>query len=169
MRRITSFVLCLAMLMCATPMSAHAMELTPSSSQMNVESVAEASTEGENSDVIIVASEDGITPYANPKDLYYTENAQVLAGVKNVVNVTPTKGRALRVWLKVESGSVELKVVRPGFIGYVTEYDATFGAGARDVEVAGNCNGKTYQIQLISKDSTNGYNTVSMLIYETGG
>lgn len=164
MKKIVSLLLCITMMMCIAPTCAFAME--------DGITVEESSLPFKNSKVeatLISSEESQITPRANPKDLYYNGNAQVLAGIPSIVNVTPTKGRALRVWLSVKDGTVEMKVVRPGTIGYVTEFDGTYGTGDRDVETVANCNGGLYQIQLIHKSSSQGYNPISILIYETGG
>ena len=114
-------------------------------------------------------SDASIVTQANPTNLYYTEEAHVLEGIPRYVNVTPTKGRSLRVWLLVKEGTVKMKVTRPAFIGYATVFEGTYGTGDRDVEVVPSCNGGLYQIQFTSVSSTEGYNPISVLVYETGG
>ena len=149
MRRLISVFICLFMLMSIAPISALAME------EQDIE-------------VMVVSSEDEIVPYANPTNLYYSENTSVMQGSPVGINVTPTKGRSLRVWLLVKSGSVQMKVTRPGLIGYVTEFDKTYGTGDRDVQTVAKCNGNTYQVQFWNK-SPDLVSNISMLIYETGG
>ena len=106
---------------------------------------------------------------ANPTNLYYVEEAHVLQGIPSYVNVTPTKGRSLRVWLLVKEGTVNMQVFRSGLFGTVTVFEGNYGPGDRDVEVVSNCNGGTYRVQFTSVSSANAYNPISVLIYETGG
>ena len=163
MKKIMSIVLCLAMLFSMASVSAFAVDMDTTS--MQVPQTANFSINGQDVEVNIVTSEDQIVPYAEPTDLYYSEDTTILAGGDFSVNVNPTKGRKLRVWLLVKSGNVELKVVRRGLLWYTTEYDQTFGTGDVDVQTVSSCKDATYQVQFW--DKTGVYSQVSMLIYET--
>lgn len=115
--------------------------------------------------VTLTSSDDGITTYANPKDLVYVENDIILTSLVNSnYTVTPTEGRALRIWIKSDN-SINVTVRKVGFIGYPKVYSQTFGAGDRDVEAVASCSGKNYIVQISGPAGT----TFSMLIYETGG
>lgn len=107
----------------------------------------------------------GATPYLNPKDLVYVENKRIENTLTNLnYTVTPTKGRALRVWLKSD-GPITLQVLRRGVVSLPTEYRQSFGSAIeRDVETVSSCN-STYIVQISSPQ----YITFSMLVYETGG
>ena len=142
MRKVISVVLCIVMLLCMTPTTAFAM--TPT-------------------DVYFT---DSVTN--EPKDLYYAENVSIVAGGALAVDVTPTKGRALRVWLLNKDTPTQLRVSRPAFIGYSIVFDETYGVGSVDVETVSNCNGGTYQVQVWNK-SGEILSNISILIYETGG
>lgn len=163
MKKIISFVVCLAMIFSMTSMTAFAVDVDTTSKQEP--QTTKFSIDGQDIEVTVVTSEDQITPYANPTDLYYSEDTYVYANGSFAVNVNPTEGRDLRVWLLVKEGEVELKVVRPGALWYVTEFDETYGTGDRDVETVSNCKDSTYQVQFWDRA---GISRISMLIYETG-
>lgn len=165
MKKLISMVLCMAMMLCMVSTTAFATEAVDTNVDGAV--VSENSTSYQDIDVMIASSEDAIVPYANPTNLYYNENVAIIPGGHFAVNVTPTKGRSLRVWLLVKDGSTQMRVSKPAFIGWSIVYNQTFGVGDRDVETVSSCNGNTYQVQFWNK--SNDINNISMLIYETGG
>lgn len=108
-------------------------------------------------EVEITASTSDIIPYANPKDLKYENGRTFVDGLPISYVVTPTAGRALRIWAKVDWGS-SIKIS-------VKSFYKTYDTAGEDYEAVASCNGGSYTVTCRGALGT----VYSILIYETGG
>lgn len=107
--------------------------------------------------VEVTVSGSDIIPYANPKDLVYENGRTFVDGSSIPYVVTPTKGRALRIWAKVDWGS-SVKIS-------VKSFSKTYDTAGEDYEAVASCNGGSYTVTCRGALGT----VYSILIYETGG
>lgn len=160
MQKVITFLLCIAMLMCIAPVSVFAQQTTDAP-----EKESSVFPDVGNVEDMISPSEGKIVFRANPTNLYYIEEAHILLGIPSYVDVTPTKGRSLRVWILVKEGTVNMNVSQRGSVIFSKNYST----GDVDDEVVASCNGGTYRLEFNSISSANAYNPISILVYETGG
>lgn len=167
MKKIISLVLSLAMVLSMTSVAfaAETADVAVSNGEVTATKMYFGDQEVE---VMIATSEDQIVPYANPTNLWYVEHKDLNWGAKVGYNCNVTKGRSLRVWLLVKKGQIEMTVVHPGLVNYVTDFKQTYGTGDRDVETVAKCKDATYQVQFKAVGSEP-ISSFSILIYETGG
>lgn len=132
-----------------------------SASATNVETTSEPA----NVAVMSVNDDGGIAPQAESKGLYYVEDANLSASPTSndwyTIKVTPDKGATLRMWLKLDYGTLKIKAYSPWLM--LTYNDSWSSSPTSDIILATKCTGDTYTIKLQTFDLVAHY---SMLIYQ---